>query len=166
MGDVKYSRKYQPLFRVSNMIRYKHVVGGRGSAKSHAVSSYLLTKTFNENEVILFSRYTMTSAEISVIPEFKEKIELLGCENAFRISKTTITNKITGSKIIFKGLQTGSGNQTAAIKSINGLTCWVLDEAEELIDESLFNKINLSIRKKGVTNEVILVYNSTYRNHW
>jgi len=164
--DVEYSDKYEPLFESNENIRYKHVVGGRGSAKSHAVSTYLLTKTFNRDEVILFSRYTMSSAKISVIPEFTEKIELLGYTDVFSITENVITNTITGSKIIFKGLNTSSGNQTAAIKSINGLTCWVLDEAEELVDESLFNKINLSIRKKGVTNEIILVYNSTYRTHW
>ena len=164
--DVKYSDKYEPLFESNENIRYKHVVGGRGSAKSHAVSTYLLTKTFNRDEVILFSRYTMSSAKISVIPEFTEKIELLGYTDVFSITENVITNTITGSKIIFKGLNTSSGNQRAAIKSINGLTCWVLGEAEELVDESLFNKINLSIRKKGVTNQIILIYNSTYRTHW
>ena len=33
MADVKYSKKYQPLFKVSKKIRYKHMAGGRGSGK-------------------------------------------------------------------------------------------------------------------------------------
>ena len=32
-------------------------------------------------------------------------------------------------------------NQTAKLKSINGLTKFVLDEAEELVDETIFDKI-------------------------
>ena len=52
------------------------------------------------------------------------------------------------------------------LKSINGLTCFVLDEAEELVDESIFDKIDASIRTKDANNEVILVYNAPYRTHW
>ena len=75
MSDLKYNRKYQPLFRTKKNIRYKHVTGGRGSGKSHALSVYLLMKTYNKGEVILYTRYTMVSASLSIIPEFYEKIE-------------------------------------------------------------------------------------------
>ena len=44
MADVKYSKKYQPLFNVSKKIRYKHMAGGRGSGKSHILATYLLIK--------------------------------------------------------------------------------------------------------------------------
>lgn len=127
---------------------------------------YLLLKTFEEEQVILFSRYTMTSAYISVIPEFLEKIELLELEELFDINKTEIVNKLTQSRIIFKGLKTGSKLQTANLKSIAGLTIWVLDEAEELNDENLFDDIARSIRKKGIENKIILVYNPPTKSHW
>ena len=77
MSDLKYNRKYQPLFRTKKNIRYKHVKGGRGSGKSHALSVYLLMKTYNKGEVILYTRYTMVSASLSIIPEFYEKIEFI-----------------------------------------------------------------------------------------
>ena len=166
MSDLKYNRKYQPLFRTKKNIRYKHVTGGRGSGKSHALSVYLLMKTYNKGEVILYTRYTMVSASLSIIPEFYEKIELLGVGDDFETVGDTITNKSTGSKIIFKGIKTSTGNQTAALKSINGLTCWVIDEAEELVDETIFDKIDASIRVKNANNEVILVYNAPYKTHW
>lgn len=166
MSDLKYNRKYQPLFRTKKNIRYKHVTGGRGSGKSHALSVYLLMKTYNKGEVILYTRYTMVSASLSIIPEFYEKIEQLNVTEDFETVGDTITNKTTGSRIIFKGIKTSSGNQTAALKSINGLTCWVLDEAEELIDESIFDKIDASIRSMQAHNEVILVYNAPYKTHW
>ena len=134
MGDVKYSKKYQPLFRESDKIRYKHMAGGRGSGKSHCLATYLLNKTYNEHEVILYTRWTMTSAKDSIIPEFLEKIELLNVEKDFNVTNEQIINVHTGSKILFKGINTSAGNQTAKLKSINGLTCFVLDEAEELVD--------------------------------
>ena len=166
MSDLKYNSKYKPLFRAKKNIRYKHVTGGRGSGKSHVLSVYLLMKTYEPKEVILFTRYTMVAANLSIIPEFYEKIELLGVEDDFETVGDTITNKSTGSKIIFKGIKTSTGNQTAALKSINGLTCWVMDEAEELVDESIFDKIDASIRSMYAHNEVILVYNAPYKTHW
>lgn len=166
MSDLKYNSKYKPLFRTKKNIRYKHVTGGRGSGKSHVLSVYLLMKTYEPKEVILFTRYTMVSADLSIIPEFYEKIELLGVEDDFEAVGDTITNKSTGSKIIFKGIKTSTGNQTAALKSINGLTCWVMDESEELVDETIFDKIDASIRSMHAHNEVILVYNAPYKTHW
>ena len=76
-----------------------------------------------------------------------------------------IINKVTGSRILFKGINTSAGNQTAKLKSINGLTKFVLDEAEELVDETIFDKIDASIRVKNANNEVILVYNAPYKTH-
>ncbi len=42
----------------------------------------------------------------------------------------------------------------------------VLDEAEELIDENVFDTIDLSIRQKGKQNRVILILNPTTKEHW
>lgn len=108
----------------------------------------------------------MTSANISIIPEFIEKIELLNKDDDFEINQNEITNKLTGSKILFRGIKTSQGTATANLKSISGVTCWVLDEAEELVDESVFDKIDLSIRSKDIPNRVILVMNPSYKSHW
>ena len=113
------------------------MAGGRGSGKSHALATYLLRETYKPNEVILYTRWTMTSAKDSIIPEFIEKIELLEVDADFEITTEQIINKVTGSRILFKGINTSAGNQTAKLKSINGLTKFVLDEAEELVDETI-----------------------------
>jgi phage terminase large subunit len=42
---------------------------------------------------VLFTRFTMTSAHLSIIPEFLEKIGLLGFENIFSINKQEVLNK-------------------------------------------------------------------------
>ena len=108
----------------------------------------------------------MTSAQTSIIPEFVEKIELMGVQNDFRITKDEIINMTTKNSIIFKGIRTSSGNQTAALKSLNGITTFVLDEAEELVDEDTFNKIDLSVRVQEHQNRCILILNPTTKEHW
>jgi len=146
--------------------RYFIVTGGRGSSKSFSVTSFLLLLTYEQGHVILFTRYTLVSAHISIIPEFIEKIELMGLMSNFVVTKDEIINTVTGSKIIFKGIKTSSGTQTANLKSLQGVTTWVLDEAEELTDEDTFEKIDLSIRHKTKQNRVILILNPTTKEHF
>jgi phage terminase large subunit len=84
----------------------------------------------------------------------------------FSINKSEIINTQSGSEIIFRGIKTSSGDQTANLKSLQGVTTWILDEAEELTDETTFDKINLSIRQKGKQNRVILILNPATKEHW
>jgi phage terminase large subunit len=156
--------KYEVL--TTSESRYFIVTGGRASGKSFNISVLLLLLTFEREHVILFTRYTLTSASISIIPEFLEKIELLGLEEYFYITKDEIINKGTGSKIIFKGIKTSSGDQTASLKSIQGVTTWVLEEAEELTDEKKFDTIDFSIRAKKRENRIILILNPTTKEHF
>jgi PBSX family phage terminase large subunit len=157
---------YKDLFRIEPLTRYHLVTGGRGSGKSFSISLFLLNLTYESGHVILFTRWTMVSAFISIIPEFIEKIELLNKEDDFEITQNEIVNKLTGSKILFKGIKTSQGTATASLKSISGVTTFLLDEAEELVDETVFDRIDLSIRSKDKPNRVILVMNPSYKSHW
>ena len=122
--------------------------------------------TYELGHVILFTRYTLTSAHVSIIPEFLDKIETANLKHDFHITKDEIINITTGSKILFKGIKTSSGTQTANLKSLANVTTWVLDEAEELNDEDVFDKIDFSIRAKGIQNRVILVMNPATKEHF
>ena len=115
---------------------------------------------------VLFTRFTMVSAHLSIIPEFLEKITLLGYENIFSVNKAEVINTKNNSDILFRGIKTSAGNQTASLKSLQGISCWVLDEAEELVDEDIFDTIDLSIREKGVQNRIILILNPVTKEHW
>src|SRR6056300_450171 len=157
------NNKYNSL---GNDSRYFVMTGGRGSGKSFAITTFLAFLTFEQGHKILFTRYTMISAANSIIPEFLEKLELYGIMEHFRITKDEILNISTGSSILFKGIRTSAGNQTAALKSISGITTWVLDEAEELIKEEDFDKIDQSVRSKAKPNRVIMVLNPATKEHW
>ena len=161
---ITLNNKYSSLFE--NDTRYFIVTGGRGSSKSFGVGTFTSLLSFETGHKILFTRQTMTSAHLSIIPEFQEKIELLEAEHLFDINKQEIVNKKSGSEIIFRGLQTSSGSNTANLKSLQGVTTWILDEAEELTNEITFDKINLSIRQKGKQNRVILILNPATKEHW
>jgi len=160
---ISIGKKYNLLGSDS---RYFVVTGGRGSGKSYSVNSFLLLLTYEVGHVILFTRYTLTSAHVSIIPEFIDKIETANLSADFYITKDEIVNLKTGSKILFKGIKTSSGTQTANLKSLAGITTWVLDEAEELVDEEVFDKIDFSIRDKSKQNRVILVLNPTTKEHF
>lgn len=161
---IELNSKYKPLFE--NNTRFFVITGGRGSAKSFGVGTFANLLSFEKGHTILFTRQTMTSAHLSIIPEFQEKIDLMGLNDYFSINKTEIENKTSNSKIVFRGIKTSSGDQTANLKSLQGVTTWILDEAEELTDETTFDKINLSIRQKGKQNRVILILNPTTKEHW
>ena len=164
MTQIQLNPKYQSLFNDAS--RYFIVTGGRGSGKSFGVAVFLLNLTYETGHRILFSRYTMISAASSIIPEFIEKIELMGLQSDFRITKDEIINMTTKSVIMFKGIRTSSGNQTAALKSLNAVSTFVLDEAEELVDESTFDKIDFSVRTQEKQNRCILILNPTTKEHW
>lgn len=170
---IKTQTVYHPLYEDKEHFIIL-VTGGRGSGKSFNVGAFIERLTFelgreNGEKVrhnILYSRYTMVSASISVIPEFMEKIELDGTANYFNTTKTDVINRSTGARIMFRGIKTSSGNQTAKLKSIHGITTFVCDEAEEWTSEGDFDRLMLSIRQKGIQNRIIIIMNPTDSNHF
>lgn len=159
----KHSRVWNAL---GNKTRYFIITGGRGSGKSFEIGRFINLLSFEAGHKILFTRQTMTSAHLSIIPEFQEKIDLMQLNDFFDVNKNEIRNTDSGSDIIFRGLKSSSGDQTANLKSLQGVTTWVLDEAEEQTDEKVFDKINLSVRHKGKQNRVILILNPATKEHW
>ncbi len=162
---------YYPLYQNTDKFIIL-ITGGRGSGKSFSTSTFLERLTFEMTPAekivhqILYTRYTMVSANISIIPEFLEKAELDGTQKYFRSTRSEVINRMTGSKVMFRGLKTSSGTQTAKLKSIHGITTFVVDEAEEWVSEKEFETIMLSIRQKGIQNRIIIVMNPTDNNHW
>lgn len=161
---IQLDKKYKPLILNNN--RYTIISGGRGSGKSFSVNTILCLLMLEKNQRILFLRQTLTSAYISIIPEFLQKVEMLGLADKFKVTKTEIECPSTGSAILFRGIQTGSKSNTANLKSLQGVTCLVIDEAEEADDEKAFDRIDLSVRQKGIQNRVILILNPTTKSFW
>lgn len=174
MDELELSHKYEPLFewlsclddsqlsKVDTVI----VTGGRYSQKSFAVGTFTCVAAKDFVHRVLYTRYTLTSAADSIIPEFNEKISLLNCYNSFEVTKDRIIGAQNDSKIVFKGIKTSSGNQTANLKSLKGFSMFVLEEAEEMPSFENWDKIRKSIRALDVRNLNILILNPTTKTHW
>ncbi len=163
--QIKVSEKYEALWKPRT--RYFLITGGRGSAKSFTVGLWACNMLLaNKDWKMLYTRYTLSSANISVIPEFREKIDLLGVGDEFQMTNALISHKVTKSEIIFSGIKTSSGNQTAKLKSIPKLNVFIVDEAEEFVSEKDFDTIDESIRMPDTPNIVILVMNPQDVEHW
>jgi phage terminase large subunit len=108
----------------------------------------------------------MSSAEKSIIPEFESSIKLNNSFSDFHKSGNKYTNKHTGSFILFSGIKTSSGDQTASLKSLAGITTWIIDEGEDFQDEVTFDDIDDSIRGNWNQNRVVWVQNPSTKEHF
>lgn len=160
----KINEAFKPLY--TSKKRYFFITGGRGSLKSTSVHDFISRLTYDKGHGILVTRYTMTSAEKSIIPEFKIVATRNGSINDFIITNSKITNKLTGSFILFSGIKTSSGDQTANLKSLAGITTWVIDEGEDFKDEKTFDDIDDSIRTNEKQNRVIWIQNPSTIDHF
>ena len=146
-------------------IRYVVLIGGRGSGKSFALSKWVNSATFCKYSV-LFTRFTMTSAETSVIPEFRNMCEAVGNDVDFLFKRNQVINNHTGATIDYKGLKPTSNNSTGALKSIANKNVFIVEEAEDCHNFELFDKVDNSIRMKGKHNIIVLCLNQGHKNHW
>lgn len=166
--EIKFSKKYKNLFKLLQN-EYPEVdtiviTGGRSSAKSFVVAVFSLIGLVEYAWNILYTRFTNISIIDSIKPEVDDKIELLNYQNKAISTNTHIEYK--GNRIAFKGIKTGSKQQTANLKSLSGFNVFVVDEAEELPDYETFEKVFLSIRSKDKRNLTLLLLNPTSVHHW
>lgn len=162
--EVDLNEKYLPIYDTNKSIIL--ITGGRGSGKSFGATTVTFQLTYEAGHVIMHCRYTLNSADESIIPEFREKVELFNSEQDFIITKKEAVNIRSGTKYLFRGINTSSGNQTAKLKGQKDLTTFIVDEAEEWLSEDDYDKIRLSIRKIGVRNRVIIIMNPSNKNHF
>lgn len=169
MNDILISYKFEPLFNLLDKKDHPEIdtviiTGGRYSLKSYTVSIFALIALINNGWNTLYTRYTNMSIIDSIKPEVSDKIELLGIENI--VNDTTTQIEYNKNRIAFKGIKTGSNQQTANLKSLSGFNLFVNDEAEELPDYKTFKKIFYSIRSTDKRNLTILILNPTTKDHW
>jgi len=136
--------------------------GGAGSGKSHTQAQYEVVQTFKPKERILVIRKVGVTLRDSVIPLIVEQIiPAIGASSLFDFNKTDreLTNRITGSKILFRGL-----DDPEKIKSIAGITRNWIEEASELAEQD-FDQLNLRLRGRDGL-QMVLTFNPIDENHW
>lgn len=168
-NELEISYKFQPLFDLLDKDNNPEIdtvimTGGRYSLKSSTCAVFTLVALVDYLWDVLYCRYTNLSIVDSVKPEVSGKIELLGYEDKVNDISTHIETK--NHRISFKGIKTGSSQQTANLKSLTGFNCFVVDEAEEIPDFETFKKVFYSIRSESRRNLTILILNPTVKAHW
>ncbi len=136
--------------------------GGAGSGKSHTQAQHEIINTFSPGHRILVIRKVGVTLRDSVIPLIMEQvIPAIGAGSFFDFNKTDreLTNKITNSKMLFRGL-----DDPEKMKSIAGITRIWIEEASE-INEMDFDQLNLRLRGKDGL-QMVLTFNPIDENHW
>lgn len=167
--NIDVSVKFRPLFKLLERdihpdIDTVIITGGRYSLKSYTVSIFALTAMVYYGWNVLYTRFTNMSLVDSIKPEVSDKIDMLGLKGT--VHNTTTHLECNGNKIAFKGIKTGSGIQTANLKSLSGFNLFINDEAEEMPDYKTFKKVFYSMRSIDNRNLTILILNPTTKEHW
>jgi phage terminase large subunit len=133
--------------------------GGRGGAKSFSIADYLIIKSFKySNCYFLCAREIQSSLLSSVFSVVEKQIRDLDLLEYFNITKQGITNKVTGVKIIFKGLW----RDPDSIKGIPDLKLIWIDEAAN-ISKSSWNILPPTMtRNEGC--QLIVTFNPKFTN--
>ena len=129
--------------------------GGRGSGKSQALAVYGIMESYKNDGVILCAREIQKSINDSIYASIVSCIESMGVLGDFYITKTTITNLQTGAVFLFSGLKTN----ITAIKSINKLRVALVDEAEN-VSENSWNILMPTLRY--LDTRVYIVFNPRF----
>lgn len=160
--------KFRPLYE--GKARYKDLWGGRGRGGSHTGTEYFLyhltqPKYFRGYLV----RYVSSDIRLSLYQGMKDRIRqnhtFKEDDFAFNENQMSIKYIPTGNMILSKGVAKDSG-RTAAMKSIEGATHVLIEEAEE-IPEAEFDQLDLSLRTKESEDiEIIRIFNPPSKRHW
>jgi len=170
VGKVRIPIKYKPL---NDLLAGKLpgvdkaiIYGGRESSKTFTTGLSLAAGIVNHNHRVLYTRYTMKSADKSIIPAFNNRVDLLGYSKYVHSTKQSVECLHNEGRVDFAGIKTSSGNQSAALKSLENYSVLIVDEAEEWESYDEFEKIELSIRSKDVQPVSIIVMNPCDESHF
>jgi phage terminase large subunit len=142
-NEIDFARPFMPLIAPKSPYRIICYHGGRGGGKSYHYALALLAKGRRGKYRFLCTREIQNTIRDSV---HKLLSDLIGYYDMFdyKVTEKSITNKITGTEFIFKGLHLND----VEIKSTEGIDiCWV-EEAFSVRTES-WEFLQPTIRKEN-----------------
>ena len=146
--------EYQRLFDTD--WREAAIYGGRYSLKSHTVARYLIIMARQSKVRIACFREFQNSIADSSHQLIADLIKLYELTD-FEITDKTISNTVTGSDFLFKGLW----NNEQSIKSIEGIDIAWVEEAQTVTKASI-EVLTPTLRKPG--SRIIYTYNRLLSN--
>jgi phage terminase large subunit len=113
--------------------RHKALYGGRGSAKSWSVATYLAVRAAEEKKRIVCARQFQNSINDSSKELIEKRIETLALRGQFDIQERVIIHKGTGSQFIFIGLE----RNIDSVRSLEGADIVWVEEARTIKGRSM-----------------------------
>lgn len=140
MPDLTVPAKLEPL--ITKDKRYKILIGGRGSAKSHTIADICLMDSQRHAMKIGCFREYQNSIEDSVHSLLKDEIRRLEAVG-FNVTNSAITNSV-GGEFKFRGL----ARNPDAMKSMHGFKRFWIEEGQVISEESL-RLLTPTLREEG-----------------
>ena len=131
-AEAKLGQKFLDTLFVDG-IRHKALHGGRGSAKSWSVSTYLPIQASKKKLRIVCARQFQNSIRDSSKELIEKRIRALGLSPQFTITDRYIIHEGTQSQFIFVGLE----RNVESIRSLEGADIVWVDEARTISRRSM-----------------------------
>lgn len=150
---------YHPYVRDYDT-RFNVYYGGAGSGKSYFVVQKLILKILQYKRKVLVVRKVQATIKDSIWALFLRLLYKMP-QVIKSINKSDFTIElINGSVIIFKGM-----DDSEKVKSIEGITDIVVEEASELTEDD-FDQLNLRLRAKCGMLQIHLMFNPISKANW
>lgn len=141
--------------------RIEAYYGGAGSGKSFGATQKILLKALKYKRKVLVIRKIQRTIKDSIWALIISHLHASGFYNACRVNRSDFEIELpNGSIFIFKGL-----DDPEKIKSIDGITDIVIEEATELTEDD-FTQLNLRLRALVDYLQIYLMFNPISKKNW
>lgn len=141
--------------------RIEVYMGGAGSGKSYGATQKVFLKALKYKRTILVIRKIQRTIKHSIWSLMLTHLRNSGYYDACRINRSDFEIELpNGSIFIFKGL-----DDEEKIKSIDGITDIVIEEATELTEDE-FTQLNLRLRALVDFPQIYLIFNPISKKNW
>ena len=150
---------YQSIDDYSKRIEVYY--GGAGSGKSFGATQKILLKALKYRRKVLVIRKIQRTIKDSIWALLISHLHASGFYDACRVNRSDFEIELpNGSIFIFKGL-----DDPEKIKSIDGITDIVIEEATELTEDD-FTQLNLRLRALVDNLQIYLMFNPISKKNW
>lgn len=150
---------YQSIDDYSKRIEVYY--GGAGSGKSFGATQKVLLKALKHRRKVLVIRKIQRTIKDSIWALLISHLHASGYYDACRVNRSDFEIELpNGSIFLFKGL-----DDPEKIKSIDGITDIVIEEATELTEDD-FTQLNLRLRALVDYLQIYLMFNPISKKNW
>lgn len=166
---IEDSGKFKALYNLPENINVVVCIGGRGGRKTYEVSKFIAKSASIDKKRCVILRDEKETIRESILNDILKRYDAANeyghlsavCDRL----DTGIKDKNTGEMLVFsKGFRASSTQKKANLKGVSEIDIAVVEEAEDIRDESKFNTFHDSLRKEGVL--IIILLNTPDINHW